>query len=88
MISELRSPPPLDDEAITNRELEVTDPKPHPEPSRMQFDQLVLSGGGTRCFWQAGFLNHVRDEMQLAPKRLCCVSGGAMTAAGFVAGIG
>jgi predicted acylesterase/phospholipase RssA len=55
---------------------------------RMRFDQLVLSGGGTRCFWQAGFLHCVRDEIGLEPKRIACVSGGAMIAAGFIAGLG
>ncbi|NNU15242.1 patatin-like phospholipase family protein [Parvularcula sp. ZS-1/3] len=54
----------------------------------MRFEQLVLSGGGTRCFWQAGFLHRVRDEISLEPRRITCVSGGAMIAAGFAARLG
>ena len=51
--------------------------KPH-------FDQLVCSGGGTRCCWQGGWLDVVRDELDLDPVRICGVSGGAGTAAGFI----
>lgn len=51
----------------------------------MRFDQLVLSGGGTRCFWQGGFLYSIRDEINLEPKRISAVSGGAMIACAFVA---
>ena len=49
------------------------------------FDQLVCSGGGTRCCWQGGWLDVVRDEIRLAPVRIAGVSGGAGTAAGFIA---
>ena len=49
-----------------------------------RFDQLVFSGGGTRCFWQGGFLHVVRDAIQLHPARIASVSGGAMSAAGFI----
>jgi hypothetical protein len=56
--------------------------------NRTRFEQLVLSGGGTRCFWQAGFLHHVRDEIGLKPQRIASVSGGAMVACGFVGRLG
>ena len=48
------------------------------------FEQVVFSGGGLRCFWQGGFLEEVRDPLDLQPERISGVSGGAMTAAGFV----
>jgi hypothetical protein len=50
----------------------------------MAYQQLVLSGGGTRCFWQGGFLDVVRDPLGLEPERISGVSGGAMSAACFV----
>lgn len=52
------------------------------------FEQLVLSGGGCRCFWQGGFLHVVQDELPLQPARVTGVSGGALTLAGFLAGRG
>ncbi|MFW8594376.1 patatin-like phospholipase family protein [Cribrihabitans neustonicus] len=48
------------------------------------FEQLVLSGGGCRCFWQGGFLDVVRHALPLAPARVAGVSGGALTLAGFL----
>lgn len=53
----------------------------HPDIS---FDQLVCSGGGTRCCWQGGWLDVVRDEIKLDPQRIAGVSGGAGTASGFI----
>lgn len=50
-----------------------------------RFDQLVLSGGGLRCFWQGGFLEVVRDVLPLEPERVTGVSGGSVSAAGFLA---
>ena len=50
-----------------------------------RFEQLVFSGGGLRCFWQGGFLHVVRDAIGLDPVRIAGVSGGAMSAAGFIA---
>lgn len=52
------------------------------------YDQVTFSGGGTRCFWQGGFLEAVRDELLPAPARIAAVSGGALTAAGFVSRTG
>ncbi|MCQ0990564.1 patatin-like phospholipase family protein [Jiella marina] len=48
------------------------------------FEQLVFSGGGTRCFWHGGFLETVRDELKLKPERIAGVSGGALSAACFI----
>lgn len=48
------------------------------------YRQLVCSGGGTRCCWQGGWLDVVRDDIDLAPDRISAVSGGALTAAGFI----
>lgn len=56
----------------------MTDTAPH-------FDQLVFSGGGLRCFWQGGFLDVVRDTIDLSPTRITGVSGGALAACCFVA---
>ncbi|MEO0636009.1 MAG: patatin-like phospholipase family protein [Pseudomonadota bacterium] len=50
-----------------------------------QFQQLVFSGGGTRCFWQGGFLNTVREPLNIVPQRITGVSGGALSAASFIA---
>lgn len=53
-------------------------------PDLPQFQQLVCSGGGTRCCWQGGWLDEVRDVIGLEPERISAVSGGALTAAGFI----
>ncbi|TMM55492.1 patatin-like phospholipase family protein [Sulfitobacter sabulilitoris] len=50
----------------------------------IHYDQMVCSGGGTRCFWQGGFLDVVRDGIDLSPVRISAVSGGALTGAGFI----
>ena len=49
------------------------------------FDQLIFSGGGTRCFWQGGFLDVVRRGIDLDPSRIASVSGGALGAAAYIA---
>ena len=48
------------------------------------FDQLVFSGGGTRCMWQGGFLHVLRSEVPISPARITGVSGGACSACGFL----
>lgn len=48
------------------------------------FDQVVFSGGGTRCIWQGGFMHVLRNEVPLAPSRITGVSGGAASSCGFV----
>ncbi|NDW03856.1 patatin-like phospholipase family protein [Jiella pacifica] len=50
------------------------------------FEQLVFSGGGTRCFWHGGFLDTVRRPLDLKPERIAGVSGGALAAACFIGG--
>jgi len=50
----------------------------------LSYDQLVFSGGGTRCFWHGGFLDIVRDAIDLQPERVAAVSGGALSAAAFL----
>lgn len=52
------------------------------------FEQLVFSGGGTRCFWHGGFLEATRDALVLQPARVSAASGGALSAACFIAGRG
>ncbi len=45
-------------------------PGPHrgvPMAEDTRFDQLVFSGGGTRCFWQGGFLHVLRQEIPIHP---------------------
>jgi predicted acylesterase/phospholipase RssA len=54
-------------------------------PSDLDFAQVVFSGGGTRCFWFGGFLKVVGPAIHLRPRRICGVSGGALSAAAFVA---
>lgn len=56
-----------------------------PDQAPLPYDQFVCSGGGTRCCWQGGWLHVVRDEINLDPARVAGVSGGAGTAAGFIA---
>ncbi len=53
-------------------------------PDLMRFDQLVFSGGGTRCFWHGGFVEVVGPAIRLAPARIAAVSGGALSASAFV----
>ena len=54
------------------------------EPGDTRFDQLVFSGGGTRCFWQGGFLHVLRTELEIDPERICGVSGGALSGSTFI----
>ncbi len=46
----------------------------------MQFDQVVLAGGGNRCWWQAGFWHVLNEHFPQAPKRMVAISAGAATA--------
>lgn len=48
------------------------------------FEQLVFSGGGIRCLWQGGVIDAIREPLGLDPVRLTGVSGGALTACGFI----
>lgn len=55
--------------------------------SSLRFEQLVFAGGGTRCFWHGGFLGVVASAIDLEPKRIAAVSGGALAASTFVGGV-
>lgn len=44
------------------------------------FDKVVFAGGGHRCWWQAGFWEHVSGEIELHPRVIGGVSAGAATA--------
>ena len=50
-----------------------------------QFDQVVLAGGGNRCWWQAGFWNQLNELIPQNPKKIIAVSAGAATACLFSA---
>ena len=50
------------------------------------YDQLVFSGGGLRCFWHGGWMEAVRDGRDFTPERVTGVSGGALSAAAWIAG--
>jgi predicted acylesterase/phospholipase RssA len=51
----------------------------------IQFDQLVLAGGGNRCWWQAGFWNALNEAIPQNPTKIVAVSAGAATACLFSA---
>jgi predicted acylesterase/phospholipase RssA len=44
------------------------------------FEQVVFSGGGNRCWWQAGFWDVVAPAVDLKPRLIAGVSAGAATA--------
>jgi predicted acylesterase/phospholipase RssA len=44
------------------------------------FEQVVFSGGGNRCWWQAGFWDVAAPAIDLAPRIIGAVSAGAATA--------
>lgn len=50
-----------------------------------EFDQVVLAGGGNRCWWQAGFWHVLNEKIPQAPKKLVAISAGAATACLFYA---
>ena len=45
------------------------------------FKAVVFAGGGTRCWWQAGFWETVAPEIGLKPRVVAGVSAGASMAA-------
>lgn len=59
--------------------------RPDAQARQRSFDHLVLQGGGIRCFWQAGFLSRIKNEIALQPKSIYAVSAGAGIACAFVA---
>lgn len=52
---------------------------------RLAFEQMVFSGGGTRCFWHGGFMGVVGPALGRRPERVVGVSGGALSAAAMIA---
>lgn len=54
-------------------------------PLRLPYEQLVFSGGGLRCFWHGGFLEVAAADRTLEPERVTGSSGGALSAAVWIA---
>lgn len=52
---------------------------------RNKYSHLGFSGGGLRCFWQGGALDVLRDRRRLEPDSVAATSGGALSAACFIA---
>lgn len=44
------------------------------------FDKVIFAGGGYRCWWQAGFWEVLRAEIELRPRVIGAVSAGAFMA--------
>lgn len=53
---------------------------------RVRFENVVFSGGGNRCFWQAGFWSVVAPRLSLAPERVTAVSAGSAVACALLSG--
>ena len=49
------------------------------------YAQIVFSGGGLRCFWHGGWMSVVERSLRFAPVRVTGVSGGALSAAAWIA---
>jgi predicted acylesterase/phospholipase RssA len=52
---------------------------------RAPYAQLVFSGGGLRCFWHGGWMEAVEARRTFAPERVTGSSGGALSAAAWLA---
>lgn len=50
------------------------------------FDLVAFSGGGIRCFWHGGFLAELERDGPIEPDFVTGVSGGALSAAAWIAG--
>ena len=53
---------------------------------RAPYEQLVFSGGGLRCFWHGGWMEAVGQAYDIRPERVTGSSGGALSAAAWIAG--
>ncbi|WP_299840054.1 patatin-like phospholipase family protein [uncultured Jannaschia sp.] len=51
----------------------------------LPFEQIVFSGGGLRCFWHGGWMAAVEETCGLTPARVTGSSGGALSAAAWLA---
>ena len=54
--------------------------------SSSPFDAVVFSGGGCRCFWQAGFWATAAPALGIAPRVVSAVSAGSAVACAALAG--
>jgi predicted acylesterase/phospholipase RssA len=52
----------------------------------MHFDHVVFSGGGNRCFWQAGFWSVAAVALNLKPEGVAAVSAGSAMACALFSG--
>jgi predicted acylesterase/phospholipase RssA len=59
-----------------------------PGSDRPAFRSVVFAGGGSRCFWHAGFWREVRGPLELAPAQIAAVSAAGAIACALTAGIG
>lgn len=55
--------------------------------SNRRFDAVVFSGGGCRCFWQAGFWDVVSPKLAEEPRIVVGVSAGAAFACAAITGL-
>ena len=51
------------------------------------FRSVVMAGGGSRCFWLAGFWREAAGPLRLAPEQFATVSASAAIASTLVAGV-
>ena len=59
---------------------------PTESPPHEPFDAVVFSGGGCRCFWQAGFWTEAAPVLDLQPDVIGAVSAGSAMACALMAG--
>jgi hypothetical protein len=52
----------------------------------LHFEKIVFSGGGNRCFWQAGFWSVAATALNLEPSAVAAVSAGSAIACALFAG--
>ena len=57
-----------------------------PNTSSSGYEGIVFSGGGNRCFWQAGFWSVASETLNLKPSRVVAVSAGAAMACALFSG--
>jgi predicted acylesterase/phospholipase RssA len=57
-------------------------------PQQSKFESVVFAGGGSRCFWHAGFWREVQGPLALAPRQIAAVSAAGAIACALNAGIG
>ncbi len=55
-------------------------------PGSLAYQSVVFAGGGSRCFWQAGFWRALEPVLSAPPKVVAAASAGASTACHVFAG--